>query len=133
MKSFDFDAVTYKGAVYCIGCLPFGVTSDDDEACPIFADSEWDHVPVCDVCGTEHDYVTVLASTEYRAWSVVNGALAEGETFATSEERDANAFELATGLMRDGTKDWQVFAADVTAGCNVGEWADETAEVRYSG
>src|ERR671923_253380 len=64
MKSFDYEAVTYDGAVYCVDCLPDGVNVNDDEVSPIFADSEWDTAPVCDVCGTVHDYVTVLESDD---------------------------------------------------------------------
>jgi hypothetical protein len=60
MKSYDYEAVAYNGAVYCTGCLPEGVKLSDEEVSPIFADSEWDYAPVCDKCGTVHDYVTVL-------------------------------------------------------------------------
>jgi len=55
MKSYDFDAVTYDGAVYCNECCP--VPLDSDEVMPVFADSEWDCYPTCDVCGTQHDYM----------------------------------------------------------------------------
>jgi len=58
MKSFDFEAVAYDGAVYCVECCPVDVENED--VSPIFADQEWDYVPVCDVCGREHDYVTLL-------------------------------------------------------------------------
>lgn len=72
MKSFDFDAVVYDGAVYCVECLPQApdgyehqqVTVDSEEVSPIFADSEWDTAPVCDACGTVHDYMTILQSDE---------------------------------------------------------------------
>jgi len=57
MKSYDYDACAYDGAVYCNGCLPDGVTTDD--AHPIFADSEVDSFPVCDQCGAVHDYMTL--------------------------------------------------------------------------
>jgi hypothetical protein len=59
MHSFDFEAVTYDGAVYCVGCLPKGVSVDDEDVMPIFADSEWDHKPVCDHCHEAHDYMNV--------------------------------------------------------------------------
>ena len=55
MKSYDYDAMTFDGACYCIQCLPEGVTEEDAD--PIFADSEWDAYPVCDHCGAVHDYV----------------------------------------------------------------------------
>lgn len=60
MKSYDFDAVTFDCDVWCVGCLPPGVKTDNPDVCPIFADSEWEYVPVCNVCGMEHDYVTVI-------------------------------------------------------------------------
>jgi hypothetical protein len=61
MKAYDFEAVTYDADVYCVGCLPDGVSVDDEEVGPIFADSEWDHYPVCVHCGTVHDYVSLTA------------------------------------------------------------------------
>jgi hypothetical protein len=69
MYSYDYDAVVYDGEVYCVECLPEGVDTDNPEVMPIFADSEWDHVPVCSVCGTEHDYVTVIRE-EYTATTI---------------------------------------------------------------
>lgn len=60
MKSYDFDAVAYEGAVYCIECLPEGVNLSDDDVYPVFADQEVDSYPVCDKCGELHDYVTLL-------------------------------------------------------------------------
>ena len=64
MKAWDFDAVVYDGAVYCVECLPDGVSTDDDDVCPIFASDEWDYAPCCDDCGYEHDYMSVLESIE---------------------------------------------------------------------
>ena len=61
MNACDFDAVVYDGAVYCTGCLPEGVTEDSEEVHPAFADSEWDHYPVCDACGERHTYVNLTA------------------------------------------------------------------------
>jgi len=63
MKAYDYDAVICDGEVYCVGCVP--EEFDPDECYPIFADSEWEYVPVCSVCGAEHDYVTVLESNPY--------------------------------------------------------------------
>ncbi len=57
MKSYDYYAVTYDAGVRCTGCLPEGVIVESEEVYPIFADSEWDYVPVCDVCSAEHDYI----------------------------------------------------------------------------
>jgi hypothetical protein len=59
MKAYDYEAVTYDADVYCVGCLPDDVSVDDEEVGPIFADSEWDHYPVCAHCGTVHDYVSL--------------------------------------------------------------------------
>jgi hypothetical protein len=60
MKAFDYYAVTYESEVYCVECLPRGLTVDSETVHPIFAGSEWDYVPVCDRCGCEHDYVVLL-------------------------------------------------------------------------
>ena len=60
MKTYDYEAVCYDGAVYCTECLPEGVDIESEEVCPIFADSEWEYVPVCDECGCKHDYMTIL-------------------------------------------------------------------------
>jgi len=64
MKAYDFDAVTYDASVYCVECLPDGITVDSEDVSPIFADSEWDYAPVCDACGAVHDYVTVLTNPD---------------------------------------------------------------------
>ena len=61
MKSFDYYACTYDGAVYCTECLPDSVTDESEEVSPIFADSEWDSYPVCDKCGCVHDYVCLTS------------------------------------------------------------------------
>lgn len=58
MKAWDYEAVAYDGACYCKGCVPEGV--DEKDTYPIFASSEWDTAPVCTVCGTVHDYMTIL-------------------------------------------------------------------------
>ena len=58
MKSYDFDACVYDGEIYCNECLPDGATTED--ASPIFADSEWNHAPVCCNCGEVHEYMNIL-------------------------------------------------------------------------
>lgn len=66
MNVFDYDAVIYDNDIYCIECLPDNVNVDDvddngDDICtPIFAGSEWDYIPVCHHCGTEHDYINLI-------------------------------------------------------------------------
>ena len=66
MKSWEFDAVVYDGEIYCVECLPEEARIKEDEAWPIFADSEWDHYPICDNCGMEHKYVGL---TDYGRFS----------------------------------------------------------------
>lgn len=60
MKSYDYEAVTYDCDIYCTGCLPDGVSDESEGVFPIFADSEWDYIPVCCECGYEHDYVSII-------------------------------------------------------------------------
>lgn len=60
MKSYEFEAVTYKGEVYCIECLPEDVLPTDPECFPIFGNAEWDYAPSCTVCGAVHDYMIIV-------------------------------------------------------------------------
>lgn len=61
MKAWEFDAVIYNGAVYCIECLPAGIDVDNDEVLPIFASDEWQTPgPCCDTCGTLHEYMGLI-------------------------------------------------------------------------
>lgn len=57
MKAFDFDAVIYDGQIFCNECCPVSIISDEVE--PIFADQEWDDIPVCVKCGCPHEYVSI--------------------------------------------------------------------------
>lgn len=59
MKSYDYEACTFDGAVYCNECLPDGMTPDSEDVSPIFADSEHDGYPVCESCGEAHNYVSL--------------------------------------------------------------------------
>jgi hypothetical protein len=64
MKSWDYHALTYNGGVYCTECLPVDPEMEECDHTgtapgPVFADQEWDHYPVCDVCHTVHDYVSL--------------------------------------------------------------------------
>jgi len=61
MKSYDYNAVIVDGEIYCTECRPKDIRIDDPALMPIFADSEWDYVPVCCECGYEHDYVSILS------------------------------------------------------------------------
>jgi hypothetical protein len=64
MKSYEYDAVVHDCAIYCVQCVPAGVKVEDCH--PIFADSEWDHYPMCDHCHAEHDYVGL--TTDGQRW-----------------------------------------------------------------
>lgn len=89
MRSFDYDAVTYDGAVYCTGCLPKGITSDHTECYPIFADSEWDHYPMCDHCQEVHDYVSLTSygQAHLRVEEIITGlGITGSERFDARDE-----------------------------------------------
>jgi len=58
MKSYDFYACIWHGCIYCNECLPDGTITK--EVNPIFANSEWDYIPICCICGKTHDYMTIL-------------------------------------------------------------------------
>lgn len=67
MKSFDFRAYTTEnGSVVCCDCA--GKLTEQEEKdkgyLPIFAGSEWDYYPCCDICGAEQDYVTLTEDGE---------------------------------------------------------------------
>ena len=85
MKCYDFDAATWNGDIYCLGCLPKGITKDHDEVNPIFANSEWDYVPTCCICGTEHDYVTVLKKENKRLSDNFKGYVVSEATLLTKD------------------------------------------------
>lgn len=55
MESWNFDAVTFDGDVYCNECLP--VDLDSEGVYPILASSKVDRYPACAVCGKKHDYM----------------------------------------------------------------------------
>ena len=63
MKAYDYEAVVYRGAVYCADCCPVPVEADD--VIPIFASNEVDSAPVCDACGEIHDYM-LFTEEHYR-------------------------------------------------------------------
>jgi hypothetical protein len=48
-----------QGVLYCTGCLPKGVPLDWPKVFPIFAGAEVDSYPMCEACGTEHDYMVL--------------------------------------------------------------------------
>ena len=80
MNAYEFEAVIYDGDVYCVGCLPDGVGVEDideygnDVCAPIFANSEWDYVPVCCECGQVHDYINVIVCNETNVGNDIDSA-----------------------------------------------------------
>lgn len=86
MKAFDYEAVTFDGAVYCVGTcfdtMAAGFrehqrpTLKSDEVSPIFADSEWDSYPVCDICHAEHDYVSLTCEGAAQTDDAIDAMLA---------------------------------------------------------
>jgi len=60
MKSYHYEAVVYEGEIFCVECLPDGISEHSDDVMPIFANSEWDYTPICCKCGCEHDYVSII-------------------------------------------------------------------------
>jgi hypothetical protein len=65
MKSYDYYGFTTSdGATICLECSR-NLSEEETERLhfhPIFADSEWDYYPSCDICGDLLDYVNL---TEY--------------------------------------------------------------------
>ena len=96
MKSFDYYAVAFDGAVYCTECLPAGITEDREEVSPVFADSEWDYYPTCDKCGCKHDYVSL---TEY-------GQRHEAISQALREHRDGEFDGLVVSDLSEVPEDY---------------------------
>lgn len=98
MKSYDYEACAYDGAVYCNGCLPDGIDENHEDISPVFADSEWDSYPVCDHCGCVHDYVSLtsvgLAEQEMeRALSEHQCGSYDGFVSSKTEEYPPNDYE----------------------------------------
>ena len=63
MKAWDYECVTYDGDHYCCGCLPDGMSEEDEDAQPIFASDELDGPAVCCECGEVHDYMSIIGET----------------------------------------------------------------------
>lgn len=59
VKSYQVVGWTIEGSVLCPNCVVDDML-DEDQTMPIFADSEWQGQPVCDVCHEPIEYVTVL-------------------------------------------------------------------------
>jgi len=59
MRSYDVVGYANTEEGYCI-CLDCINEADKDKFAPIFADSEWDYCPSCDVC---HEAITGVSLT----------------------------------------------------------------------
>ena len=60
---FAYDlVVTDDGRMICEDCAAeVGIdTWNDESVSPVFADSDWDSYPTCDVCGFVSDIVTLI-------------------------------------------------------------------------
>jgi hypothetical protein len=64
MKSYDYEAyTTQNGGVICTDCTGKLTEAQQEEKGfrPIFADSEWDYYPTCDMCNKQIDYVNLTS------------------------------------------------------------------------
>jgi hypothetical protein len=90
MQAYDYEAVVYDGAIYCLNCLPDDATND--EVTPIFASDEV-AAPgvVCDACGVLHDYMSLIGpDVRGIAWDVEQYlSWAEGRLSADEFAEDA--------------------------------------------
>ena len=59
MKSYDFDFMTGNSSIYCGDCIR-EKKIPIDSLLPIFADSEWDYYPVCDICGAVDENINFI-------------------------------------------------------------------------
>ena len=60
MKSYEYQGYTTReGGIVCTDCTGKLTEAEETELgySPIFADSEWDYYPACDICGRVLDYV----------------------------------------------------------------------------
>jgi hypothetical protein len=103
VKSFDYEAVTFNGAVYCTGCLPEGVDVDSDDVCPIFADSEWDYFPSCDTCLKLHTYMNLTDEGMLNLVQTLRGELTLWHTDPDGARRRwQEVHEVYTGTYYEG-------------------------------
>ena len=58
MSIWHYEAMTWDGDVYCVECLPEGVTIDDAQA--IFVIDQWPNPGApCGYCDKIHDYMSL--------------------------------------------------------------------------
>lgn len=132
MKSYDYEAIVYEGAIYCVGPCSEGTDYDrDPEVAPIFADSEWDHYPVCAACGAEHTYVSLtdegrraLAAPEvmvraYLECAVWSSSDIDSDACESLEHLNYSADDFTAAADDQARKDcddfWQANRADLAA------------------
>lgn len=117
MNATDYEAMVYDGEIYCCGCLPDGAT--EDEAEPIFAESEWDYYPTCAHCGAVHDDVVLTGEG-----LIYEARRQHGEIFFVAASEFASAKETGTWMEErmdeqlDGPEEWDdaEAVADAAAG-----------------
>ena len=117
MKSYDFGAVAYDGAVYCCECAP---DVDECELSPVFADGEWDSYPVCDSCGAVHYYVSL--TTEGQNYEDISAAIAQ--------HRDGEFDGLAVGDLSEVPDEYEGAVLQVNDHGNITLWDVEDGEYK---
>jgi hypothetical protein len=67
VKSYDVLGYTFPGYAVCLDChLKVEHECGVEDSCyPIFADSEWDYIPACDICGEAIEGVRI--TEEFRS------------------------------------------------------------------
>ena len=63
MKTYEYEAYTTPdGSIVCTDCTGKLTSAESTNMgySPIFAGSEWDYYPVCDICHTELVYVNLI-------------------------------------------------------------------------
>ena len=66
--------------------------------------------------------------TEYRVWTIVEGGLEDDEVFTNEAQRDERAIITVKEIAEEcNGMDYQIYTANVTVGCSVGEFAGEEA------
>jgi hypothetical protein len=92
MKAFDFEAVVYDGAEYCVECLPKGVSVNDEDVSPIFADESRERPAICNECAAEHDYMPLPPKLPFFLFEMREGDdndVSVSEFFVRAENEDA--------------------------------------------
>lgn len=120
-QPFYYGGYTYDGGCYCPKHLPKGVKPDGEGTHPIFADSEWDYTPSCDVCHKKFDYVQL--TSEGRRFEAETG----GYKKAGRLEGD---IENASGIIAGATGSAETAIRNVTSGHKPGALTQGLATVK---